>query len=125
MMKTEQSFAATRNTVVGGSPTAPRLAEQADMEKAGSLIEQAASGRGGLISAGLRAALDALKRPNANVGNELSKILISRNQAANQKVAQDLAAAAERAGVSAAKVAEIRRIADAMIGQRAGASYSQ
>ena len=125
MMKTEQSFAATRNTVVGGSPTAPRLAEQADMEKAGSLIEQAASGRGGLISAGLRAALDALKRPNANVGNELSKILISRNQAANQKVAQDLAAAAERAGVSAAKVAEIRRIADAMIGQRAGAAYSQ
>jgi hypothetical protein len=96
----ESRFSQVRNTVLGGSPTAARLAEQSDLGVDPGIVQGALQGRGGLISGLVRAGMDKLTQPNPVMANELSKMLFSRNQPMNQLALDQLLARAQLGGVN-------------------------
>lgn len=84
-LNAEQRFQQVRNTVLGGSPTQPRLAEQADLGFDPGILQGAARNPGSFIGNVARGAYQRLTQPNPDLARELSKTLFNRNQPMNQQ----------------------------------------
>lgn len=104
----ESRFSQTRNTVLGGSPTAPRLAEQADIGVDPGIVQGAvgpASFAGNLARAGYQ----KLTQPNPGLAKELSGTLFNRNQSMNQGAIDAILRRQQLQGISQGRVNAAQR----------------
>ncbi len=125
----EQRFQQIRNMVLGGSPTAPRLAEQVDIGVDPGTVVSMAQGREGLISGAARAMMQKLTQPNPKMANELSRMMFSRNQAANQGTLDRIMQRAITAGANKQQIQALEQALIRALAQQEGAAsgnyYSQ
>lgn len=128
-LNSEMRFQQVRNTVLGGSPTQPRLAEQADLGVDPGILQEAARNPGSFLGNVAREGYRRLTQPNPDLAQELSKILFSRNQSANQQAIDALLA---RQQVGQVSQRNLKAIEEALIrslaqqeGRISGDIYSQ
>lgn len=128
-LTSEMRFQQVRNTILGGSPTQPRLAEQADLGVDPGLFQEAARNPGSFIGNVAREGYRRLTQPNPNLANELSRTLFNRNQPMNQQAIDALLA---RQQVGQISQRNLKAIEEAMIrslaqqeGRVSGDIYSQ
>ena len=126
-MLAERNFTRTRNTVLGGSPTAPRLAEQADLSGPVGAIADVATGGGGNAAAGsfLQGLINRASQPNPEVAKNLSSLLFNRNQSMNLRTLDSLV---NRGGSEAAAQAQRNALLQMLIrsaGQQGGSGFAR
>lgn len=132
-MTSEQRFAQTKNMVLGGSQTAPRLAEG---ESRGLLSDLA--GTIGAVGAAELPAGHALvmSRAGRQLGTSLfgssgemekasSKMMFNRNQSINQKTLDDLMEYAARKDISTEQFAHLGQILLSIMAQQEGRAVGQ
>lgn len=89
-LNAEQRFQQVRNTVLGNSKTAEKLAEQTDLGFDPGILQGAAQNPGSFIGNVARGAYQRLTQPNPDLARELSKTLFNRNQPMNQQAIDSL-----------------------------------
>ena len=92
----EMRFKQTENRVLGGSPTAEKLAEQKDLGgivgSVGSILGSNIPGTHSLVGAAVgRKIINSLGGSDEAVNRTLVKMLLSRNQAENQRILAEVA----------------------------------
>lgn len=83
-LEAEVQMYKNRSAITNGSPTAPRLAEQADFSGADPLFRAAQGDVGGAAAGMFRTFADWLKRPPEKVADELADMLFTNDAARNE-----------------------------------------
>lgn len=108
-MIAEMKMAGTRNFVLSGSQTAPRIAEESALNGA---VDMATGGKATIIDRGLRAAADWVNKPPKSTSEQLAEILMNPNAAQN---ASRLSQFEQQALADALRQAQIGRAGRAVL----------